>query len=227
MLFPDLWGPQDRDIFESCATFAREHGMESFAKMFDRLLETIDSGSTMDTLRWFPEIRDRVFDELSSMVLLWLDPKKVDFYEGTFGPDVDRRFPSAAEDIREANKCFALERYTACVFFLIRILEGGLTALAARVGVRRKQHRNPNWHNVLQAVEKKIAFYEQQTKNKPTKRQLERLGDAAAHLRTFKNAWRNKTSHDLDAVYEQDQARDIMNAVGAFMRSIAPWLKER
>jgi hypothetical protein len=227
-----MWGPDDVDIFEAVLLWSSQHGMRTVANTAERILEILRDleNQRFDALRWLPQLSDAIQDDLGAMMLHWIDPAKAHLFEpetAPFGERVDRQFPSAAPDIRESCSCFALERYTASVFHLMRILEWGLTALAADVGVRRAQQRNPNWHNVLLAVEKKIKFYEQQKNTKPTKKRLERLGDAAAHLRTFKNAWRNKTSHDLDAVYQPEQARDIMNAVSAFMRSVATWLRER
>ena len=52
-----------------------------------------------------------------------------------FGDDVARAFPSSKGDIDEAGKCLALDRGTACVFHLMRILEIGLQLLAAKLGI--------------------------------------------------------------------------------------------
>src|ERR1700687_6353897 len=43
-----------------------------------------------------------------------------------FGYDVAKAFPRASDDILEATKCYALERYTASVFHLMRAIEIGL-----------------------------------------------------------------------------------------------------
>jgi hypothetical protein len=52
------------------------------------------------------------------------------------------------------------------------------------------------------------------------------LPGPALTLRGFKDAVRNRTTHDLAAVYDRDEARDIMNAVRAFMRHMATKLRD-
>ena len=51
-----------------------------------------------------------------------------------FGESVAVAFPSASQDIQEAMKCFACERYTATVFHLMRAAEALMRVLAGIVG---------------------------------------------------------------------------------------------
>lgn len=49
-----------------------------------------------------------------------------------FGDEVFTKFPSANNDIFEVGTCLALERGTACVMHLMRIIEAGLGRLQRR-----------------------------------------------------------------------------------------------
>jgi hypothetical protein len=54
------------------------------------------------------------------------------------GKEVFDAFPTANNDVSEAGMCLAFERGTACVMHCMRILEVGLVALAADLGIGRQ-----------------------------------------------------------------------------------------
>ena len=63
---------------------------------------------------------------------------------------VRNQFPSANTEIEEASKCFALDRYTAVVFHLMRIMEIGLRSLSSTLkDPSLDPKRNPNWEGIL------------------------------------------------------------------------------
>ncbi|HWN42015.1 MAG TPA: hypothetical protein VNW71_07310, partial [Thermoanaerobaculia bacterium] len=71
--------------------------------------------------------------ELRSNLFLHVGENERRYYEGRhqFGEGVAAAFPSAVIDIEEAGKCYALSRYTACVFHLMRVMESALRVLAS------------------------------------------------------------------------------------------------
>ena len=79
------------------------------------------------------ELRSRIKDELSERYFLFVFPERVQYLENKqpFGETVVEHFSAAAFDIEEASKCLALQRPTACVFHLMRVMEEGLKALAS------------------------------------------------------------------------------------------------
>jgi len=52
------------------------------------------------------------------------------------------------------------------------------------------------------------------------------MAEAATQFRFIKNAWRNHAMH-ARATYDETQAREIYNSVGAFLRQLANHLRER
>jgi hypothetical protein len=93
--------------------------------------------------------------------------------------------------------CYALSRYTACVFHLMRLLEYGLASLADSLAV---PIANPNWHHVLQGCEGKIKDL---IKHDPDWKDNEQFYNAAAlEFRHFQRALRNHTAHAKD-MYSQ------------------------
>ena len=63
-----------------------------------------------------------------------------------FGTEVAARFPRAIVDIEEAGKCFALGRFTACVFHLMRVVEAGLAAISRSLNIVK---HSPTWEAYL------------------------------------------------------------------------------
>jgi hypothetical protein len=176
------------------------------------------------------ELMRRVHHELEFVLFLVVPADKYDFYQPPaplFGQEVWDRFPSAIFDIGEAGKCFALDRYTACVFHLMRALEVCLAALARDLSVAYE--RGANWNKILNQVDKALKEKLQANSVEKALRWKEReefYSGAAALLRTVKNAWRNSVSHTQYA-YDEERARMVYQAVEGIMRHLATELQEK
>src|SRR5437588_7499290 len=84
------------------------------------------------------EISQRAWDELEAEIIVKLHPEKARYFESMeppFGQKVFDQFPSAIDDAVEASNCLALERNTAVVFHVMRVMEAGLKVLAAELGI--------------------------------------------------------------------------------------------
>jgi len=172
-------------------------------------------------------LRMSVQAEIEGIYLLHVPFNKRAYFDGKelFGADVARAFPSVIVDIEEAGKSFALERYTACVFHLMRVMEVGLRELARSLSEPSLDpKKNPSWEQILRRCDDELK--------KPRKeRCAEWQGDdqffseATASLRAVKDAWRNPTMH-VDISYDEDKSRDVFSTVGVFMRALARKLKE-
>jgi hypothetical protein len=141
-----------------------------------------------------------------------------------FGYDVAESFPPAGFDILEAAKCLSLERYTASVFHLMRVLEIGLRAFAARFGI---QADHSNWHPVIDEIQKAIRDMGtgQNTRPEDWRDQKEFFSQAASHFMLFKDAWRNYTAQARGKYTEEEAVRIFDNTRG-FMQKLATRLHE-
>jgi hypothetical protein len=122
---------------------------------------------------------------------------------------VIKSFPSAEDDIREAGNCFALDRPTASVFHLMRVLEAGLKVTAKALSVTYKT----DWGQCFRDIEKQGDQSDQFFK------------EAIAFLRSIKNVWRNPTMH-IERMYSEQEAERILRAVQTFMAHLATKLAE-
>lgn len=222
--------PEFKNLLEECAEICADLNLHVSFKQLDRLSKSIHEPSLYSVAEFgdqMKHISSVVSDELETCCFVWVSPEKQRFYKGGVDPlelIVSVAFPSAAYDISEANKCYALGRNTACVLHLMRVLEKGLAVLAGRFNV---EFRHENWENVIGLIEKQIKAL----KNPPIKMTPEDKDDAefyaqcAFFLRSMKEAWRNHAIHGR-GIYNEQQALDMIGGVRAFMLQLATKLTE-
>jgi hypothetical protein len=167
-------------------------------------------------------LRERIDDELSSVNFLVIEPTHRQMFEDDdqFGPAVKLAFPDTTWDIREAKQCFALERYTACGYHLMRVLDHGLKELAFRFDVTY-DHRN--WENVLGDI--RHAFDDIHKNPKWNcyanwRDHSEFYTRAVSYLDIEKIGWRNPLAHSR-AKLDQTDAELLMEKVQAFMLQLS------
>lgn len=122
-------------------------------------------------------------------------------------------FPVLIEELREAGKCRAFGRWTACVMHLMRALEVGLAFLATHVGVEHQE----NWNTTLNAIEKKLR---EVSKKIDGREEEQWAAEAGTHLRFIKNAFRNHAMHPLER-YNQDRAVSIFDSTLSFLAHLS------
>lgn len=173
------------------------------------------------------EISRRIRDELDSKLFLQVEATNAAFYEQPWAgwEAVLANFGKCAVDIEEATKCLALNRHTAAVFHLMRIMEVGLRALGASLNDERfDPRRNPSWDAILKKCDEELL---KPLAQRSAEWRIDELfySGAAARLRAVKDAWRNPTMH-VEIVYTEETALDVYLHVRAFMRHLATKLEE-
>ena len=154
--------------------------------------------------------------ELEEVVLYCLSEGAERYYNPTeplFSEEVDARMPKASEDVREAGKCFAVGRYTACVFHLMRAMEAAIQVISSRLGIEKVERE---WGKLLSDIGAKIAAM-------PKSDDKNEWSAAHANLYHVKQAWRNDTMHPK-RTYTEEEAREVFEAMRAFMRHLASML---
>lgn len=181
-----------------------------------------DGGVTRDiALHESREFRRRLLEEMARHLFFMVPAPDRSYYESPIlTPEAAGSFPGADQELREAGKCFALERYTAAVFHAMRALETALRALAKRLDVRLK---NPNWENVIRDIEDaiKAAYAPTGKKKSPQRRKfLEFCAGVGLHFRFLKDAWRNHTMHTRSD-YDRNRADEILQHVRRVIEQLA------
>lgn len=199
--------------------------------------ETLGLATTVATLRKMAEGRARKFtfgevqelheelhgrlrDELAARICFMIETGKAKFFAepylfNTEDVKVSDQFPSAIYDIEEAGKCLALDRSTACVFHLMRVMEVGLQRLAKDLGIPYA----PSWESYINQINTRIAL-KHKKKGIKWKRDESYFKEIAGDLLTVKVAWRNPTMH-IVRTYTPEEAEQIFAAVRTLMQRIA------
>jgi hypothetical protein len=166
-----------------------------------------------------------IHHDLDSYAFEAIPSDRVEYYEAKhlFGENVHERFFSTAYDVSEAGSCYALGRNTACVFHLMRVLEVGLNALAARFGVPSD---HTNWGTMIDAIQKAIKNIDKDSA-RPDKWKDDRefYSQCTSHFDVVKDAWRNYTAH-ARGKYDPKEAQDMLRNVRGFMEKLATRLQE-
>jgi hypothetical protein len=174
------------------------------------------------------ELNKRIEVELDAHIYLCVSREDAGFYRKPLEgwETTGTAFPSARYDIEEGGKCFALQRTTAAVFHLMRVIGAGVTALGKSLNepVLDASH-NLTWDNVLSRCVRELG---EKFSGKSPEWQTDKefYAKATATLLAVKDAWRNPSFHEVGRKYTDEEVSDIYRAARAFMRHIATKLKE-
>jgi hypothetical protein len=168
-------------------------------------------------------------DELTRKLVFYVPPQDAYFYQypEQWFPETLISFPSATRDIREACKCYALERYTACVYHSMGVLQVGLFGLAGDVGITLKfPIELAEWGDILRKIEEKIVPYANLPRGESLRERYDNLySGCASHFRYLKDGWRNHVAHNRE-VYDKGKAHTALTHVRDFMESLSTRLRE-
>jgi hypothetical protein len=176
--------------------------------LFNLKNETI-SGDILEKLS--DELIGRVSDELESQLIFMIPSSNARYYN----PEIII-FGNVIVDIVEAGNCFALGRYTACVFHLMRVMESAVQRFGKklRIAIDPKEE---TWYKILQHVDKAIKALPENNLKEKTKKQ--NYAATSAHLDNVRRVWRNDVMHPK-ATFTSDEAEDILSTVRIFIRDL-------
>jgi hypothetical protein len=178
--------------------------------------------TTRDLERTLEFVRQAMVIGLNGRKFFEPEPNYIKYFENPklFGDAVITAFPSAIDDISEAVTCLALERSTACVMHLMRVVEVGLKSLAKTVGVVTRQN---DWGAYIREIDKELAT-RMKVSGKHTADEAF-YAESSAQFGHVKTAWRNSTMH-VQSSYSQARAEEILFAVKSFMAHLATKISE-
>lgn len=216
------WDPKVLGVLHPAVQAIEKHCDEMGLSITKDLAEHIlKSRSSADLLTSLVGVRRSMQAELKRKVFFGPAQAYVKYYDSDdlFGDTVFWAFSSAYEDIVEAGNCLALERPTACVMHLMRVLEIGLKSLAAALNVEAQN----DWGTYLRKIE---AELDSRVKTAGARSEDEQFyAEAALNFDRLRRAWRNPTMHP-EKTYSQERAEEILLAVKSFMAHLATKLTE-
>jgi hypothetical protein len=205
-----------------------EIALESAVTHAKRFLWRLERNQTYsDVSHQIDELKNRIFDDMKLELFLHVPHEHAKLYQldHGFGPEVDAAFPSTAYDIQEAHTCLALERPTASVFHLMRVLEVALVSLGKLFGLHLD---HTNWAPAIDQIQSEIRNMGKDAAWKQFadwKDKQEFYSQAVDYLQITKDAWRNHTAHTRGK-FTQEEARIRLMNVKLFMQKIAQQVSE-
>jgi hypothetical protein len=197
-------------------------GMRSTTIYVDRMLEAVKTASRQEIEHRLDVLNERFNDDTNDIMLFYVPHERLSFYNRTdlFGDEFKQKFPVANAEITEAGNCLAFDRFTGCVFHLMRSLEIALRVLFSALNLPPITSAGArNWNGLLKEIRAKLDM----DKSIP---EWEFYDGAYAFLAAAKNPMRNSTMH-VDVTYsDEDSVRSVWLGSEAFMRHLATRLKE-
>lgn len=189
--------------------------LDSTTDQIDRIITALGLPLTFSGLGALEnDLKNRLSDDLGRQLLFHVNSYAGKFYDNPgFASAATAAFPAATLDIEESGKCFALGRWTACVFHLMRVMEHGLRALALFLGVPTDYK---TWDPIIKKMRSEIENYSASS----FKGDLDFIRQSLDRLTAVQTALRNEVMH-ARSFYDQERADDIYRAVRAFMEQLA------
>jgi hypothetical protein len=194
---------------------AKRH-FERMEAVFDSKDERPGALTNNDWLtRNLAELIARIIDELEERLFLSVPSSQAGLYlqpDPPFGADVAARFPNMTEDISESAKGLALDRATASVFHLMRVMELAVQEFGSVLGISLVTEKN--WQVILDELNAAIRKLDQRAAK------TKAYAEAASHLYNVKLAWRNEVMHPKQT-YTFEEANAIFDNAKTFINDLA------
>jgi hypothetical protein len=171
-------------------------------------------------------------DDVRRKTFVFIPDSKATFFEQDelFGEAVNKAFPSAINEIKDAGNCLAADLNTAAVFHLMRISEYGLRVLAEQLGAipAKWPIEFSQWKDIISDIETNLKSkglsVDQMTKGYDKDNALELYNGLLADVKHLK-VTRDKVMHARGSCDEKEALR-VFNHVRGFMQRLAAKLSE-
>jgi hypothetical protein len=174
-------------------------------------------------------VLEGIQDNLNSRKFMFVPSDQAPFYDNPFlfGERFARTFPrKALFETIEAGRCYALGRWTACVFHCMRSAEYGLRRIAKKTGVALIDKGKPipieyaTWDKIIVGIRNSVAEAKKLANTPAKEKKLQFYSQAADDCEYMKDIWRNEVSHARRA-YQKAEALAVVSRVGSFLRLVA------
>jgi hypothetical protein len=193
------------------------------ADQFEHILESKPcSYQTVDAL--LEKLISAIKREADEKMLALIPSDKLNFFEqdALFGKAVNRRFPSAVLELRDAGNCLAADLNTAAVFHLMRVLELGLHL---HVRVKKKPIEYAEWGSIIKKIDENIEAKIPKARGPKQTEALDFYRGLMGEFNAFKDVWRNNVMHTRRS-YNAAEAIGVHQRVREFMQRLAARVSE-
>ena len=222
---PETDRPAVLSYLKATLSICKELGFRGPLVHAERCEAKIKAGCTFREMKDLcVELRSRIKDEFVGTRVMWIDQAQYFERDDLFGEQVAQHFTEASIDIAEAGKCYAVGRYTACVYHAMRVAEHGLKAIAKRVDFPIPPDGRLIWERVLAYIDAELKKSYLDRKD-VFKGDMDWLADVSAQMHAVNVAWRRRVAH-IERTYTPDQAERIFNATKGLMQHLSEKLTD-
>ena len=216
-----------QDVFVKTAAALEHIGCNVSCASLKRIESDVASGSqgAISFAARIREVASTIQSEMALHLFLWVQPHHAEFYsktaESVVGDECCTRFPSIKREVDEAVKCYAVGRFTASAFHLMRATEVVVKALAKAINAAPKHDA---WRLVFEEMKSQVArpFGNRQ---KHWKTHGEFLHTIWADMCAVAKEWRNDLAHTVD-IYSEEEAKQLLGVIPVFLRHGATKMDE-
>lgn len=204
------------DLLDELKTECEELDLPLSIQKLDRIKSTLPSIRGNEMVNQFGHLEELITDELKTKLFIAIPTQQAQYFTDSsplFGKDVESSFPEMSADIEDAGCCLGVERWTAAVYHLMRVMECALVRLTAKLLVVIADIEHKTWGEILVPIDAAVAALPKRTKEQ------EELSEAAVHLRQVKIAWRDPTMHNRRR-YNQTEAEAVFRNVKTFVENL-------
>ena len=216
----------DRKRFAAIPAALSEIGLDTsrgHAEESARYIETDEEVEANHLKMLAYALKWSIIRELQARVSLIIPKNRTDLYKkkGTFlGEATLIKFKDLRNDAEEAGNCFALGRYTACVFHLMRIMEKMVHRLGRKPQIKIKDLWKLTWGQILNHLEPNIKKMPRDTPRR--QKQKDNYHNCYALLVAVNRSVRIPNAHgnigNINPTYTEEQAKDVMDRVERFIK---------
>jgi hypothetical protein len=211
-------------LLDSLKSDCEELDLPLSTKHIDRIESAWSHTRGNEMVNQFGHLEDLIKDELANKLFIVIPtqrarycPEPVERRRRTsplFGKAVQNKFPKLTADIVDAGWCLGIERSTAAVYHLMRIMEFGIKRIAKRLKIDKRSVERKTWGQIFSVINKTIAALPYSTAREKDRR--DKYSEAMVHLNNVKDAWRNQTMHS-GRRFTQEEAEAIFASVKTFI----------
>lgn len=195
------------------------------SKLAQRLSAVVATQKIKEIAENIGELESRFHDEVEDRKLFLISPELFRFYDNSTlaGEHFKANFPRANTELIEAGNCLVLDRYTACVFHLMRALDIALMSLQAQLGIPLPDKLTARtWGNTLGRIKTQMDL---NNTTPPAGWDKEFHDKAYTFIQAVKTAFRDTTMH-VESSYDQASAQSVFNVSIEVLKHLATRLKE-
>lgn len=228
---PEVLSPEDNKrilgFLKLVSTEAEAINLTQTAILARRVLSEFDGQNIDEMFARINFLADLFGQESTSIHFFTVKDGRFRYYNNSqlAGEDFKANFPKGNVELIEAGNCLVTDRYTACVFHLMRTLEIALIALERKLNIPRPQEGpNKTWGRTLNRIRDKISEYD---KLPPQNWLADRdfYDKAHAFLAAVKTPLRDDTIH-VETTYDEQSAFSVFSVSVEALRFLATKLSE-